>query len=92
MMVEVVLDPPQGGEPVLVCVQVSEGCSVAAAVQASGLLEQYGGLSLATASIGMHGKEVPLATALHDGDRVEIYRDLLVDPKVARRQRVKGGS
>jgi sulfur carrier protein len=33
------------------------------------------------------GRRVPLDTPLRDGDRVEVYRPLRVDPKVARRER-----
>lgn len=36
---------------------------------------------------GVWGRVVPLDTPLRDGDRVEVYRPLLVDPKVARRER-----
>jgi putative ubiquitin-RnfH superfamily antitoxin RatB of RatAB toxin-antitoxin module len=36
---------------------------------------------------GIHGRRVPLDTALADGDRVEVYRPLQADPKAARRRR-----
>lgn len=38
---------------------------------------------------GIWGRKVTGASPVHDGDRVELYRPLLVDPKVARRQRFK---
>jgi putative ubiquitin-RnfH superfamily antitoxin RatB of RatAB toxin-antitoxin module len=38
---------------------------------------------------GIWGHKVAWTAAVHDGDRVELYRDLQVDPKVARRQRFK---
>lgn len=37
--------------------------------------------------IGLWGKRVPLDTLLADGDRVELYRPLLADPKAARKKR-----
>ena len=39
------------------------------------------------AAVGIWGKAVPLTQLLRDGDRVEVYRPLRVDPKVARRER-----
>lgn len=36
---------------------------------------------------GVWGRVLPPEHALHNGDRVEAYRPLLVDPKVARRER-----
>jgi len=39
--------------------------------------------------VGVWGKPVPLSRVLVDGDRLELYRPLIVDPKVARRERFK---
>lgn len=39
------------------------------------------------AASGVWGRVVPPETVLRDGDRVELYRPLTVDPKEARRQR-----
>jgi hypothetical protein len=39
--------------------------------------------------VGVFGKRVPPDTPLADGDRVEIYRALLLDPKERRRQRAR---
>jgi putative ubiquitin-RnfH superfamily antitoxin RatB of RatAB toxin-antitoxin module len=39
--------------------------------------------------VGIWGKVRPLETPLKEGDRVEIYRPRLADPKEARRKRVK---
>jgi len=38
---------------------------------------------------GIWGRMKPLDTPLRDGDRVEVYRPLRVDPKTARRERFK---
>ena len=38
---------------------------------------------------GIWGKKVPLTQVVQEGDRIELYRPLKVDPKVARRQRFK---
>jgi putative ubiquitin-RnfH superfamily antitoxin RatB of RatAB toxin-antitoxin module len=39
--------------------------------------------------VGIWGRRCTAQQALRDGDRVEIYRDLKVDPKVARRERFR---
>lgn len=39
--------------------------------------------------LGIFGKAVPASHELLDGERVEIYRDLLVDPKAVRRARAE---
>jgi putative ubiquitin-RnfH superfamily antitoxin RatB of RatAB toxin-antitoxin module len=62
--------------------ELEEGATVRAALAAAGMAAPHGA--------GIHGRRVPLDTALADGDRVEIYRPLLVDPKAARRRRVRG--
>ena len=45
------------------------------------------GIEAADGNIGLWGKQVPLDTALKDGDRLERYRGLIADPKQARHQR-----
>lgn len=64
------------------------GSTVADALRASGWAAEYG-LPVETMSCGVWGKVQPLDKPLRDGDRVEIYRPLTVDPKEARRLRYK---
>ena len=85
--VEVVYALP--AEQALVRVQLPLGATVEQAIRQSGLLERYAEISLATAPVGVFGKSVTLDAVLRAGDRVEIYRPLTVDPKEARRRRVK---
>ena len=63
------------------------GATVQQALQASGLLDFLGGPDPATLAIGVWRRRARLADVLRDLDRVEVYRPLLVDPKVARRER-----
>ena len=57
------------------------------------LLNRFADLDHTGIEVGVWGRRVPLDHPLRDQDRVEVYRPLLVDPKVARRQRfVKQGS
>ncbi len=64
---------------------MEDGASLEAAVLASGLLVQLEGLQ--PHGFGVWGKKAEPTQLLCDQDRVEIYRPLKVDPKVARRTR-----
>jgi putative ubiquitin-RnfH superfamily antitoxin RatB of RatAB toxin-antitoxin module len=66
---------------------LAAGVTVWAAVQASGVLAHFPALDLAQAGVGVWGQSARPEQVLRDLDRVEIYRPLLVDPKVARRER-----
>ena len=57
------------------------------AIHASGILEQYPSIDLSINKVGIFGKLTKLDTVLRQKDRVEIYRQLLADPKEARRRR-----
>lgn len=74
---------------VLLSVTVPTGTSLRAAVQASGIAAQFPELDLANCSLGIFGKVVAGAEvyAVQAGDRIEIYRPLLADPKEVRRLR-----
>lgn len=68
-------------------------CSVLQALQQSGLLLRYPEIDNLDVLIGIWGQKTKLDQCLRDHDRVEIYRPLRVDPKVARRERfVRQGS
>lgn len=65
------------------------GSTLHEALLASGLLARHGLAADETLSAGVWGKVKPLDTPLREGDRVEIYRGLQVDPKEARRLRYR---
>jgi putative ubiquitin-RnfH superfamily antitoxin RatB of RatAB toxin-antitoxin module len=68
------------------------GSTALQALQASGLLQQFAELATGELQLGIWGRKARPGQLLRDRDRVEIYRPLAVDPKVARRQRfVKQG-
>ena len=71
-------------------VSVAVPATVEAAIVASGVLAQCPEIARAPLAIGIYGARVRLTDAVHDGDRVEIYRPLQVDPKEARRRRAAG--
>ncbi|MEI8324307.1 MAG: RnfH family protein [Betaproteobacteria bacterium] len=61
--------------------------TVADALRCSGLLDAVEVVALHPEHLGLWGRRVSPGAALRDGDRVEVYRPLRVDPKVARRER-----
>ena len=85
MKVEVVYALPQAVDAV--SVSLPAGASLRDAVVASGLLERHAGIDLEKQAFGIFGRRALLETRLTEGDRVEIYRSLALDPKEARRRR-----
>jgi len=85
--VEVAYATPERQE--IVIVSLAAGASVAEAINASGLRQKFPELGLGELAVGLFAKPCQLDQALAPGDRVEIYRPLLNDPKDARRQRAK---
>ncbi|MDQ7989738.1 MAG: RnfH family protein [Candidatus Dactylopiibacterium sp.] len=68
-----------------------EGSVVEDAVTRSGLLARYPEISLADGKFGIYGKISRSDAVLREGDRVEIYRPLIADPKEVRRKRAEEG-
>jgi uncharacterized protein len=81
--VEVVLARPE--RQVLRRVELPAGSTVADALAASGLVEEF--RKPESGRVGIYGKVVSAGTILSDGDRVEVYRPLRADPKDLRRAR-----
>jgi hypothetical protein len=77
------------GEQALIPVELPAGATLQQAIDASGILQRFPSIDLNTQKVGVFGKLKPLDTVLADHDRVEIYRPLLVDPKVSRQRRVE---
>lgn len=67
--------------------ELPPGSTVADALRASGLPVDAGADATNRCDCGVWGRRAPLGQLLRDLDRVEVYRVLTVDPKVARRQR-----
>ena len=83
--VEVAYADPQ--RQFLRSVEVVAGSTVADAIAASGILAQLPGF--VPVGIGIFGRTVAPDARLREGDRVELYRSLRIDPKQARRNRVR---
>lgn len=73
----------------IIVVQANEGLTVKRAVERSGIVRFFPEIDLTTATFGIFSQGCSPDTVLRDGDRVEIYRPLLCDPKEMRRQRAK---
>jgi len=68
---------------------VPRGCTVGEAVERSGVLREFPELSPDGLKMGVFGSLRKPEDPLEPGDRVELYRPLIADPKQARRQRAK---
>ena len=80
---------PNAGSEETVRLNVAGDTTVAGAVAASGLFVRQRAQASPVIRYGIWGKLVSADTALRNGDRVEIYRPLKVDPKLARISRAK---
>ena len=85
MKIEVVYARPDTVQAVNL--NLPTGATLRDAVLASGLLDAEADLE--KKAFGVFGKRAPLDHRLADGDRVEIYRPLAMDPKEARRRRAR---
>lgn len=75
-------------EQVLITLEVPPGTTVREAIERSDITTNSD-IALAPGRVGIFGRLVDLETLVRAGDRVEIYRPLVVDPKEARRRRDK---
>lgn len=85
MRIEVVYALPERHDSITV--DLPEKATVAEALAASGIRERHPGIDLSR--VGIFGRAVKEDAPLADGDRVEIYRPLALDPKEARRRRAR---
>ena len=85
LAIEVVYARPD--RVIAVNAQVSPGTTVGETIEQSGIARLVQDIDPASAPVGIFGRVVSRNTPVHDGDRIEIYRPLVADPKQARRQR-----
>jgi putative ubiquitin-RnfH superfamily antitoxin RatB of RatAB toxin-antitoxin module len=89
MPVEVVYPLPRDQH--IIHVDVPVNATVEDAIRASKIQDKYPEIDLAVNKTGIYGKVAKLDAVLHPGDRVEIYRPLIADPKEIRKQRAREG-
>ena len=85
MQVEVVYALPH--QQTVLSLEVPDGTTAMAAVQQSGILAKHSELKVAELSLGIFSKACDYDQVLNQGDRIEIYRPLLADPKEIRKRR-----
>lgn len=73
----------------LISLKVEQGTTVRQGAELSALDKEFPELNIAESKLGIFGKTVrnPEVEILKEGDRIEIYRPLLIDPKAARANR-----
>jgi putative ubiquitin-RnfH superfamily antitoxin RatB of RatAB toxin-antitoxin module len=73
---------------------VENGTSALEAVKQSAILKDFGDIDLDSAKMGVFGQSIkaPAKHILQAGERVEVYRPLIADPKAARRKRAEKAS
>lgn len=76
---------------VIIPVQVRPGATLEDAIRQSGILDTFPDIDLSVNKVSVFGKLAKLSDSLHPGDRVEINRPLIADPKQARKQRAEQG-
>lgn len=69
--------------------QVEENSLIQMAIMQSGVLQKYKEIDLRENKVGIFSRPVKLTDKVKEGDRIEIYRPLIADPKEIRRKRAQ---
>jgi putative ubiquitin-RnfH superfamily antitoxin RatB of RatAB toxin-antitoxin module len=85
IQIEVAYAAPE--RQVLLSLSVPAGTTVAEGIEQSAIQDEFPELKIDLKAVGIFSRKVPIDQVLREGDRIEIYRPLIVDPKEARRQR-----
>lgn len=73
----------------IIVVQVAPGSTVQDAIEQSGMAQYFDDIDLSTSAVGIWNKTCKLSDQPRNGDRIEIYRPLVADPKEIRRRRAE---
>lgn len=87
MIIEVAYATPE--QQRILKVDVPMNCTIETAIDRSGILEIFPEIDLSQQKVGVFSKIKKLTDTVKAGDRVEIYRGLMIDPKELRRKRAK---
>ena len=85
--VEIVYAQPQ--RSIAKSLSLPRGALIADALKLAAQADDFQDMDLASATVGIFGQVASRDRPLKDGDRIEIYRPLLEEPKLARRTRAK---
>lgn len=83
--IEIIYALPEEQE--LLDLQVENETCIEEAIKQSGILQKYPEIDLTVNKVGIFSQITNLDMPLRDGDRIEIYRPLIIDPKEARKNR-----
>ncbi|WP_050899361.1 RnfH family protein [Oceanimonas sp. GK1] len=87
IQVEVVYALP--AKQTVLTLRVAPDACVREIIEQSGILRQFPEIDLEQNAVGIFSRQVKLDQTVFDGDRIEIYRPLLADPKEIRRRRAE---
>lgn len=87
LSIEVVYGTPT--KQSLLSIEVNEGETVEDAIRHCGILDIYPEIDLNNNKVGVWNRTCRLTQTLNDGDRIEIYRPLIADPKEVRKKRAE---
>ncbi len=85
--IEVIYATPQ--QQKLIELVVKSGTTIEQAIEQSGIMVQYPEIDLSDNKVGIFSQVKPLDYVLKTGDRIEIYRPLIADPKAKRREKAE---
>ena len=77
------------GKQVLLSLKVMPGTTLAQAIEQSGIREHFPDLVVEEGLVGIFSRKAALDNVVKAGDRIEIYRPLIADPKEVRRERAR---
>ena len=81
----------QPDRQVIIPVDLPEGATLEQAIIQARIQEQFPEIALQTAKVGVFGKLSKPSAIARAGDRIEVYRPLLADPKEVRKKRAAEG-
>ena len=75
----------------VISLQVAQGTTIEEAIRLSGILDQFPQIDITSNKLGIFGKLKKADEVVREGERIEIYRPLIADPKQVRKQRAAEG-
>ena len=75
----------------IISLEIEPGTSPREAIKQSHIVEAFPEIDADSCDIGIFGKAIGAEFELNEGDRIEIYRPLIADPKLVRKQRAEQG-
>lgn len=73
----------------LIKLMVDESSTIQQCIEQSGVLQQFPEIDLEETKVGIFSQVKPLDFVVSEGDRIEIYRPLMADPKAERRKKAE---